>query len=121
MWHKRGMNIAHRKELTLSGRFYRMRDDWIRYVIRRPKEDYSVTERLIAVYIAEAINPDSRMWIVSQEKIAAELDVKVRVVKSAVAKLRKDGLLQTTRVQVQGHSKLFNAYEIVPVELAEPV
>lgn len=115
------MNVHPKKPLSLSGMFYRMRDDWIRYVIRRPKEDYSVTERLVAVYIAEAINPDSRMWIVSQEKIAADLDVKVRVVKGAVAKLRNDGLLMTARVKLQGHSKLFNAYELVPVEMAEPL
>ncbi|PDT47301.1 hypothetical protein CO661_14055 [Sinorhizobium fredii] len=115
------MDMPLKKQLSYAGMFYRMRDNWIRHVIRQPKGGYSVTERLVAVYIAEAINPQSRMWIVSQEKIAADLDVRIRVVKGAVAKLRQDGLLMTTRVKVQGHSKLFNAYELVPVELAEPL
>ena len=119
------MNIVVKKSLTLSGLFYRMRDDWIRYVIRlpriEPKSDLSHVERLVAVYIAEAINPKSRSWVVSQEKIADDLGVQVRVVKSAVAKLRQKGLIETTRVRVHGHAKLFNAYVLVPVELAEPL
>lgn len=98
-----------------------MRDDWIRHVIRRPKETYSVTERLVAVYIAEAINPKTRAWVVSQERIALDLGVKVRVVKNAVAKLRADGLLETTRVPVLGKSKKFNCYELVSVADAIPL
>lgn len=115
------MENVVRKELSLPGMFYRMREDWIRYVIRLPKAEMSATEKVIAVYIAQTMNPRDRTWIVSQDRIAKDLDVQIRVVKSAVAYLKGEGLIRVRRVKVPGHSKLFNAYEIVAVELAEPI
>lgn len=105
--------------------FYRRRDDWIRYVIRGKvtdaKRDLTHVERLVAVYIAEAINPASGRWIVSQQRISEDLGVTIRVVRNAVTKLRNMGLITTERVMVPGHTKRFNAYVFVPVELAEPL
>jgi biotin operon repressor len=115
------MEIKNRKELSLSGMFYRMRDNWIRHVIGRPKKDYSPVSKLVAIRIATAINPETRSWVISQARIAADLEVGERIVKQAVAQLKKDGLIKVKRVKVPGKAKLFNAYEIVPVELAEPV
>lgn len=114
------MDAPQKKALSLSGMFYRRRDDWIRYVIKRPKDELSHVERLVAVYIAEAINPKTRVWVVSQERIALDLEIGVRIVKSAVAKLRARGLIRTERVRVAGHSKLFNAYSLVAIEEAVP-
>ncbi len=111
---------TEKKELSLSGVFYRRRDDWIRHVLKLPKADLSHVEKLIAIYIAETINPDKRAWITSQERIAADLEVGIRVVKSAVVKLKKMGLIETKRTRVSGNSKLFNSYSIVAVEEALP-
>lgn len=86
-----------------------------------PKTDLTHVEKLVAVYIAEAINPKSGFWVVSQARISQDLGVTVRVVRNAVTKLRNMGLITTERVKVAGHSKRFNAYVIVPVELAEPI
>lgn len=109
-----------RKELSLPGVFYRRRDDWIRHILKRPKAEFSAVEKLVAIYIAETINPDDREWITSQEKIAADMEVGVRIVKSAVSKLKKQGLLKAKRKRVSGNSKLFNSYAIVAVEDAVP-
>lgn len=108
------------KELSLSGRFYRMRDEWIRYVIRLPRDEFSATEKLVAVFIAETINPVTRSWTISQAAIAKDLEITERAVKGAVAKLRERGLIEVERVSINGHSKLFNRYELVPPEQAIP-
>jgi len=109
------------KELSLSGIFYRRRDQWIKHVLTAPKDRLSHVEKLVAVYIAGTINPESRAWVTSQERIASDMDIGVRIVKSAVAKLRDEGLLETKRVRVNGNPKRFNAYSIVAVEDAIPV
>lgn len=109
-----------KKELTLAGVFYRRRDQWIRHVLRRPKVVYSHVEKLVAVYIAETINPDDREWVTSQERIAEDMEIGIRIVKSAVAKLRKDGLLTVRKAKVKGNAKLFNCYAIVAIEDATP-
>lgn len=110
-----------KKELTLPGMFYRRRDDWIRFILKRPKTQYSYVEKLVAIYIAETINPDSREWVTSQEKIADDMEIGIRVVKSAVSKLRSDGLLTVRKARVGGNPKLFNSYAIVAVEDAIPI
>lgn len=108
--------IKQKKELSPSGLFYRMRDDWIKYILKRPKAELSHVEKLVGIYIAETINPDDREWVTSQERIAEDLEIGVRMVKSAVVKLRSEGLLKTKRKRVKGNSKLFNSYSIVAVE-----
>lgn len=108
------------KQLSISGLFYRRREDWIRYVLRLPKAEMSFAEKCIAIYIAETLNPEAQSWVTSQERIAADLQVKIRIVKSTVAKLRALGLLRARRTRLNGNPKLFNAYEIVAVELADP-
>lgn len=109
------------KELSLSGMFYRRRDDWIKYVLKRPKAELSHVEKLVGIYIAETINPDDREWITSQERIAADMDIGIRIVKSAVSKLRREGLLTVRKARVNENPKLFNSYAIVAVEDAVPV
>ena len=113
--------IRKSKDLTPAGLFYRDRDDWIKYILRRSKADYSPVEKLVAIYIAETINPEDREWITSQERIATDLEIGIRIVKSAVAKLRKEGLLGIKKRRVSRNSKLFNSYSIVPVGEAVPV
>lgn len=115
------MRNTPRKELSLSGIFYRRKDDWIRHVLKRPKSEYSHVEKLVAIYIAETINPESREWITSQARIAEDMDIGIRIVKSAVAKLRHDGLLKMRRVKILDKPKRFNCYAIVAVEDAVPV
>jgi len=109
-----------KKQLTLAGIFYRRRDDWIKYILKRPKAQYSHVEKLVAIYIAETINPEDREWITSQERIADDMEIGIRVVKSAVSKLRSDGLLMVRKARVNGNPKLFNSYSIQPVEDATP-
>lgn len=109
-----------KKDLSLSGVFYRRRDEWIKHLLKRPKDELSHVEKLVGVYIAQTINPETRSWITSQERIAADLQIGVRVVKSAVVKLRKAGLLATKRARVHKNSKVFNSYSIVAVEDALP-
>lgn len=109
-----------KKELSLSGLFYRRRDDWIKFILKRPKAQYSHVEKLVAIYIAETINPDEREWVTSQERIAADMEIGLRIVKSAVSKLRKDGLMKVRKARVKNNPKLFNSYSIVAVEEAEP-
>jgi DNA-binding MarR family transcriptional regulator len=108
-----------RKQLTPAGMFYRRREDWIRYVLRLPKAELSLAEKAIGIYIAETLNPDAQTWVTSQERIASDLEVGIRIVKSAVSKLKKRGLIRARRTRLNGNPKLFNAYEIVAVELAE--
>ena len=112
-----------KKSLSLAGMFYRRRDEWIRHVIRMrrvdPKRDLSSVEKLVAVYIAETLNPKSQSWIISQARIAADLEVDEKSVKNAVMKLRRMGLLETRMVKVEGNAKRFNAYSIVSPEHAE--
>ncbi len=116
-----GMSIDKpKKELSLAGMFFRRRDDWIKYILRRPKAEFSHVEKLVAIYIAETINPRDRAWITSQEKIADDMEIGVRVVKSAVAKLKREGLLGAKRARVQGSPKTFNCYSIIPIEDATP-
>jgi len=120
------MTLVVRKTLSLSGMFYRRRDEWIRHIIRlkkegEPRTDLSPVEKIVAVYIAETINPKSQTWIISQARIAADLGVNEKCVKNAVMKLRRLGLLETRRVKVEGKVKLFNAYSIVSPEHAEPL
>ncbi len=86
----------------------------------RPKAEYSYVEKLVAIRIAESVNPKDRSWVLSQAKIANDFECGIRIVKSAVAKLKADGLIRATRVRVPGHHKLFNSYELVPVELSGP-
>ena len=118
------MDVRLKKSLSLAGMFYRRRDEWIRHVIRMrrvdPKRDLSSVEKLVAVYIAETLNPKSQSWIISQARIAADLEVDEKSVKNAVMKLRRMGLLETRRVKVEGNAKRFNAYSIVSPEHAEP-
>jgi hypothetical protein len=109
-----------KKTLTPAGMFYRRRDDWIKHVLKRPKADLSHVEKLVAIYIAETINPDTRRWVTSQEKIAIDMEIGVRVVKSAVAKLKEAGLLEAKRTKVNGNPKTFNCYSIVAVDDALP-
>lgn len=109
-----------RKELSQPGLFYRRRDEWIRYVLRLPKSDLSHVEKLVGIYIAETPNPKAQSWITSQERIADDLGVGIRIVKSAVAKLKRMGLIRARRSRLNGNPKLFNSYEIVAVEVAEP-
>lgn len=112
--------IKPKKQLSLAGLFYRRRDDWIKHILKRPKADYSHVEKLVAIYIAETINPEDRGWITSQERIADDMEIGIRVVKSAVSKLRADGLLEVRKARVNGNSKLFNSYSLVGVEVAVP-
>lgn len=114
------MNLHVKKELSLSGIFYRRRDEWIKYILKRPKAEFSHVEKLVAIYIAETINPELRSWVTSQERIASDMEIGIRVVKSAVSKLKAEGLLEAKRVRVKGNSKLFNSYSIVAVEDAVP-
>lgn len=114
------MDVRHRKELSPAGLFYRQRDDWIKFIISRPKAQFSHVEKLVAVYIAETINPEAREWVTSQERIADDLEVGVRIVKSAVAKLKQAGLLTTRRRRILASKNAFNSYAIVAVEHAIP-
>ena len=109
-----------KKQLSKSGLFYRRREDWIRHILRLPKAELSFAEKAISIYIAETLNPDAQSWVTSQARIAADLEVKERIVKSTVAKLKKMGLIKTRRTRLNGNPKMFNAYEIVAVEMAEP-
>lgn len=118
IWHKGGMRVV-RKELSKAGLFYRRREEWIRHVLRLPKAELSHVEKLVAIYVAETANPNAQSWVTSQARIATDLDVGIRIVKSAIAKLKSMGLIHTRRVRLNGNPKLFNAYEIVAVELAE--
>lgn len=108
------------KELSPEGRFYRMRDNWLRHILIRPKTVLSPVEKLVALRIGTSINPELRYWVISQARIAADLEVKERIVKSAVSKLKKNGLVTVRRVRIGGNRKMFNAYSLVPVEMAEP-
>jgi biotin operon repressor len=112
--------IKPRIELSLSGMFYRRRDDWIKHVLKRPKAELSHVEKLVGIYIAETINPKDREWVTSQERIADDMEIGIRIVKSAVSKLRKEGLLKVRKARVPGNPKLFNSYSIVAVEDAFP-
>lgn len=107
-------------QLSPAGEFYRMRDNWIRHVLCRPKDELTYVEKLVGIRIASSINPTDRVWVLSQGRIANDLNCGIRIVKSAVAKLKKEKLLRATRVKVTGHAKMFNAYELVPVELSGP-
>lgn len=118
---QRGMDQTPRKVLSLSGMFYRRRDDWMKYILKRPKAEFSHVEKLVAIYIAETINPDDREWITSQEKIADDLELGLRIVKSAVAKLKAEGLLSIRKARIGDNPKRFNSYAIVSVEDAVPV
>jgi len=112
------MDIQTQK-LSPAGQFYRMRDNWIKFILCKRKDEYTYVEKLVAIRIASAINPTTP-WVLSQSRIAEDLDCGVRVVKSAVRKLKDEKLIRATRVKVPGHTKLFNAYELVPVELSGP-
>ncbi len=114
------MHPTKRKELSAPGIFYRRRDDWIKYVLRLPKAELSHVEKLVAIYIAETNNPKDRGWITSQEKIADDLDIGIRIVKSAVSKLRAAGLIETKRRRLGDNVKMFNLYSIVDVKDAVP-
>lgn len=115
------MDIAKpKKDLSLSGLFYRRRDDWIKHVLKRPKAQLSHVEKLVGIYIAETINPKDREWVTSQERIAEDMEIGIRIVKSAVSKLRAEGLLMVRKARVPGNQKLFNSYSIVAVEDAFP-
>lgn len=117
---KQGMDTQNRKELSAAGAFYRMRDNWIRHVLTLKKKEMTYVEKLVAIRIASAINPATGYWVLSQGRIADDLDCGIRIVKSAVAKLKAERLIEATRVRVPGHNKLFNAYRLVPVELSGP-
>ena len=97
-----------------------MRDNWIKHVLCRPKDEMTYVEKLVAIRIASSINPASGIWVLSQGRIADDLSCGVRVVKSAVAKLKSENLIRATRVKIAGHAKRFNAYELVPVEQSGP-
>jgi len=114
----RGMDAITQK-LSPAGQFYRMRDNWIRFVLCKKKDEYTYVEKLVAVRIASAINPETP-WVLSQARIAKDLDCGIRIVKSAVQKLKQERLIKATRVRVPGQKKLFNAYELIPVELSGP-
>jgi DNA-binding MarR family transcriptional regulator len=114
------MTNVVKKPLSLSGMFYRRRDDWIKFVLEIPKAEMSFTEKAIAVFIAEKMNPRDQSWVISQERIAKDLDLKIRVVKSAVSKLKAMGLIEARRTRLNGNPKLFNSYQIVAVEDAVP-
>jgi hypothetical protein len=108
------------KKLSTAGLFYRMRDDWIRFILVKPKSEYGYVEKLVAIRIASSINPTQQAYVLSQERIAKDFGCGIRVVKSAVQKLKKENLIRAKRVKVEGFAKRFNSYELVPVELSGP-
>jgi DNA-binding MarR family transcriptional regulator len=114
------MDNTPRKTLSLSGMFYRRKDDWIRHILKLPKSELSHVEKLVAIYIAETINPEVREWVTSQGRIADDMEIGIRIVKSAVGKLKKAGLLSVRRTRLMGKQKRFNSYAIVAVEDAIP-
>jgi transcription initiation factor IIE alpha subunit len=113
------MDTATQK-LSPAGQFYRTRDSWIKFILCKPKDEYTYVEKLVAIRIASTINPKTQTWVLSQGRIAKDLGCGVRIVKSAVAKLKEEKLIKAKRVRVPGQTKLFNAYELVPVELSGP-
>lgn len=105
-------------KLSESGEFYRSRDEWIRYVLDRPKDELSLVHKAIAVKIAMTTNPKKRTYSISQARIAKDIDVAEKTVKHAVGKLRKLGLLDTEKRRIGPNTKAFNFYRLVPVVLA---
>jgi len=116
-----GAASVTRKQLSPSGTFYRQRDEWIKSILRRPKAELSHVEKLVAIYIVETINPVDRAWVTSQERIADDMEIGIRIVKSAVSKLKAMGLIRAKRVSIKGNGKLFNCYSMVPVDEASPM
>ena len=108
-------------KLTASGRFYRSRDDWVRYVLDRPKTQFTVVDKAIGVKIAMTTNPKKSAYSISQARIASDLGVAEQTVKNAVGKFRRAGLLDIEKRQIGKNSKAFNFYRIVPVELAASI
>jgi hypothetical protein len=49
------------------------------------------------------------------------MDIGIRIVKSAVSKLRQAGLISVRRAKITGKPKRFNSYAIVAVEDAVPI
>ena len=107
--------------LTASGRFYRTRDDWVRYVLDRPKDEFTIADKAIGVKIAMTTNPKQGRYSISQARIAKDLGLAEQTVKNAVVKFRKAGLLDIEKRKIGTNTKAFNFYRLVPVELAMPI
>ena len=107
------MKTSKIKELSLSGIFYRDRDEWIRYVISMPKEDLTATEKAVAVRIVIALNPQERVYVLGQARIAEDLGIAVQTVKNAVLKLKRLGLIEAKRVSYKHGVRPFNSYEMI--------
>lgn len=107
------MKKSKNSELSLSGMFYRRRDEWIRYVISLPKDDLTATEKAVAVRIVIALNPQEQVYVLGQARIADDLGIAVQTVKNAVLKLKRLGLIEAKRVSYKQGARPFNSYEMV--------
>lgn len=97
--------------LTLSGIFYRDRDEWMRYVIGL--DGLENGERLVALYIALRTNPKTRWCWPPQRVIARDLAVSKATVKRTVSKLLAAELMAVDfRVPIGG-KKPVNHYTLV--------
>ena len=107
------MKTSRIAELSLSGMFYRRRDEWIRHVIALPKDDLTATEKAVAVRIVISLNPQEQVYVLSQARIADDLGLAVQTVKNAVLKLKRLGLIDSQRVPYKRGSRPFNSYEMI--------
>ena len=114
------MKTSKISELSLSGVFYRRRDEWIRYVIARPKDELTATEKAVAVRIVISLNPQEQVYVLSQARIANDLGIAVQTVKNAVLKLKRLGLIESRRVPYRDGSRPFNSYEMISPQDAIP-
>ena len=105
------MNENSSQALAAAADFYRQRDRWIDWCIER--DDLHQTVRLVGVWMARRINPQTLDTWYQISTIAEKLGVKPRTVIRSIQALEKADMIVVRRAGRRGVKKAVNRYELV--------
>ena len=105
------MEKTNEDKLTLAGRFYRDRDQWLRHLMTRT--DIKETARLVGCYIGMNINREQRVLWKMEGTIALDLGISRSTVTRYIKVLEGEDLIEVTRNGRRGVKKAVNHYSMV--------
>jgi len=102
--------------LTLAGKFYRGRDEWIWHLTADP--EISPMAKAVGCYLAVRINKNTRYAFPQQTTIAMEMNKSRATIMRAVCELVDAGWLEKVQGR-RGKNNAVNQYSLNPVWLSK--
>lgn len=106
------MKKTNEDTLTLAGRFYRDRDQWLRHVMTNDNIELTA-HRLVGCYLGMNINRTTRDVWKMESTIAEDLGVSRSTVARAVRALKDEKLIEVKQDGRRGVKKAVNRYSMV--------